>query len=84
MKGLIFNHTVSESKLWNSPAVTTALSPYTGYHNAAKLAKYMKEHKADIFTANKILNIISEEKLNTILQPENLLKLGYSVKDIYQ
>ncbi len=84
MKGLIFNHTVSESKLWNSPAVTTALSPYTGYHNAAKLAKYMKEHETDIFTANKILNIISEEKLNTILQPENLLKLGYSVKDIYQ
>jgi aspartate ammonia-lyase len=84
MKGLIFNHTVSESKLWNSPAVTTALSPYTGYHNAARLAKYMKEHKTDIFTANKILNIISEEKLNTILQPENLLKLGYSVKDIYQ
>ncbi|HEX2976542.1 MAG TPA: lyase family protein [Bacteroidales bacterium] len=65
-----------------SPSVTTALTPYIGYHNAGKLAKLMKEQTIDVLTANKALNIIDEERLRKILLPGNLLKLGFSVDDL--
>lgn len=82
MSGIQFHGKVSETKLWQSPAVSTALGPYIGYHQAAELARYMKEHKVDIFEANDSLNLVEDQKLHLILKPENLLKLGYSIKDI--
>jgi len=42
----------------------------------------MKENDADIFVANKALKVISEEKLKKLLQPAELLKMGFSVKDL--
>jgi aspartate ammonia-lyase len=62
--------------------VTTALTPHIGYHKASELAILMKEKKTDIFEANRILNAIDEAKLKTILQPGNLLKLGFSLDDL--
>lgn len=82
LKGLIIQSDVSENRLFRSPAVTTALSPYIGYHNATKLAVEMKKSKTDIFTANKILQLIDSEKLKQILEPHNLLKMGFSILDI--
>lgn len=82
ISGIQFHGKVSETKLWQSPAVSTALGPYIGYHQAAELARYMKEHKVDIFEANDSLNLVEDQKLHLILKPENLLKLGYSIKDI--
>jgi hypothetical protein len=42
----------------------------------------MKEKKINIFEANNILKIIDESKLKTILEPANLLKLGFSLDDL--
>jgi len=42
----------------------------------------MKERKIDIFEANGILKAIDDTKLKTILQPGNLLKLGFSLDDL--
>jgi hypothetical protein len=42
----------------------------------------MKEKKYDIFEANAILMIIDENRLKEILQPGNLLKLGFSLEDL--
>jgi len=42
----------------------------------------MKEKKINIFEANNILKIIGEAKLKTILEPANLLKLGFSLDDL--
>jgi aspartate ammonia-lyase len=80
--GLIINTTASYKAVMNSPSVTTALSPHIGYHKAAELAELMKEKKIDIFEANAVLKLIDETKLRSILEPGNLLKLGFSLDDL--
>jgi aspartate ammonia-lyase len=80
--GLIINTTASYNAVMNSPSITTSLSPYIGYHKAAELAELMKEKKIDIFEANAVLKLIDENKLKSILEPGNLLKLGFSLDDL--
>lgn len=76
------NSSVSETQLYHSPAITTALSPYIGYEKASKLAAEMKKNDCDVFVANNSLCVIDNEKLKKILQAENLLKSGFSIYDI--
>jgi aspartate ammonia-lyase len=80
--GLVINESAGYKALMTSPSVTTALSPYLGYHKASELANLMKEKKIDVFEANRILKIIDDAKLNTILEPGNLLKLGFSLDEL--
>lgn len=80
--GLIVNESTGYYSLIHSPSVTTALTPYIGYHKSAELAKLMKEKNLDIFEANTILNIVEEVRLKEVLQPGNLLKLGFSLEDL--
>ena len=80
--GLEINKNNAKAKLFASPSVTTALSPYIGYHKAGELAKYMRKNLCTIFEANEILNLISPDKLTAILQTQNLLKTGFSIKDV--
>ncbi len=68
-------------KLYKSPSIVTVLNPIIGYHKATKLAKEMKSKNIDIFEANKCLSLIDENKLNKLLKPQNLLKLGFSLKE---
>jgi aspartate ammonia-lyase len=79
---LTLNQQTAKEKLFRSPAITTALTPYIGYDKAALLAKEMKQFEIDIFEANNNLHLFDEDKLQTVLQPDNLLKLGYSVEDV--
>ena len=80
--GLIIRPGKSKDLLFKSPSTTSALLPILGYHKASELAKFMKENGVDIFEANKILELMPDEKLNTLLLPENLLKLGYTHSDL--
>jgi aspartate ammonia-lyase len=80
--GLIINETAGYGSLMHSPSVTTALTPHIGYHKAAELAFLMKEKKIDIYEANIQLKAIDDSKLRTILQPGNLLKLGFSLEEL--
>jgi aspartate ammonia-lyase len=80
--GLIINETAGYEAVINSPSVTTALSPHIGYHKAAELARLMKDKKISIFEANAILKLIDDIKLKSILEPGNLLKLGFSLDDL--
>jgi aspartate ammonia-lyase len=80
--GLIINEASGYKALINSPSVTTALTPHIGYHKAAEIALIMKEKKINVFEANEVLKVLDETKLNTILQPGNLLKLGFSLDDL--
>ena len=80
--GLKVNEASGYKALIYSPSVTTALSPYIGYHKAAEIASFMKDKKINIFEANSILKLIDETKLGSILQPGNLLKLGFSIDDL--
>jgi aspartate ammonia-lyase len=80
--GIEINNETAEDKLYRSPAITTALSPYIGYNNAAILAKEMKKTGDDIFKANSKLKLIEPKKLEEILAPQNLLKMGFTLGDI--
>jgi aspartate ammonia-lyase len=80
--GLVVNASAGYEALMHGPSVTTALSPYIGYHKSSELAMLMKEKKIDIFEANRLLKSIDDDKLRTILQPGNLLKLGFSLDDL--
>jgi len=80
--GLTVNAEASLDQLFRSPAITTALLPYIGYHKAAELAVYMKTNGKDIFDSNRDTAMLDEEKLKTLMKPENLLKLGYTWSEI--
>jgi aspartate ammonia-lyase len=80
--GLVINESAGYQALIQSPSVTTALTPHIGYNKAAQLAKLMKEDQINIFEANKILNLIENNKLKSILKPGNLIKLGFTLDEI--
>ncbi|MBE0641022.1 MAG: aspartate ammonia-lyase [Bacteroidales bacterium] len=72
----------THGEIRHSPSVTTALIPYIGYHKAGEVARRMKEEEMDVYEACLRLGYLSEEQLTEALLPSNLLKLGYSVKDL--
>ncbi|MDY0104022.1 MAG: lyase family protein [Lentimicrobium sp.] len=82
VKGLEVDTQSSYRTLMHSPAITTALSPFIGYHRASEVAKKMKASGKSIFQINDELNLLPNEKLNELLKPANLLKAGYSVNDL--
>jgi aspartate ammonia-lyase len=82
LTGLTVHSEKSLTKLFHSPAITTALIPYLGYNKASEIAKYMKLNHSGIFEANKKLNFIEESKLTEILKPENLIQGGFTLKDL--
>jgi len=79
---IIINEQTALEKLYKSPSITTALSPYIGYNKASELSKEMRKNNIDIFEANQNLKLIDNQKLKTILQTENLLKTGFSLNDL--
>jgi aspartate ammonia-lyase len=82
LQELKVNKEIATLNLARSPAISTALLPFIGYHKAGELAKLMKGKSIDIFEANRELNLLPESKLQQILKSDNLLKLGYSLNDI--
>ena len=83
-EGLTVNATGSIERLWYSPAITTSLIPFIGYHKASELAKLMKSKGISIIAANEESGMMNKEKLIRILSPGNLLKMGYSLGDIQE
>ena len=73
---------ISTKNLFKSPAITTALIPVIGYNKASELAKMMRRNNVDVIKANEELKILSSEKIKKLLNPDNLLKNGFSLNDI--
>lgn len=82
LEGLVIDEEKAVRNVFHSPSICTALNPHIGYHKATRLAGHMKATGADIFEANAELKLIPDEKLRNIMQPDQLLKLGFSVKDL--
>lgn len=82
IKGMEVDEGLSGEILYKSPSVTTALIPYIGYHIAGELAVLMKDENIDIFEAARKSGRVDEEVLKNVMKPENLLKLGYSLREI--
>jgi aspartate ammonia-lyase len=81
VSGLEVNTAASHECLMHSPAITTALSPYIGYHKASEVAMLMKSGGKSIVEINEELRLMPAEKLDELLKPSNLLKAGYTVSD---
>ena len=82
LDGLEIDEEKASTRLFRSPAVTTVLSPLIGYHRAAEMAKVMKEGGINVFEANKKLKILEKAKLEKLMEPDQLLKKGFTMNDI--
>ena len=82
IEGLTVSTKTGEVKLFRSPAITTALIPFIGYKKASELAITMKSEGLTVFAANEKLKMIGSEKLENLMKPENLLKLGYTLEEL--
>ncbi len=80
--GITVEVSATMKQTMHSPSVTTALIPYAGYETAAEVAAYMKENGCDIFAANAKLKVLSQDKIVEVMKPENLIRLGYSFRDL--
>lgn len=58
--------------------LVTALNPYIGYDNAAKIAKYAYENDLSLKEAALQLGILSEEEFDKIVQPEKMISPNIS------
>lgn len=81
LDGLQVDVEKTEAQLLHNPSVTTALLPIIGFNKAAILANEMRQKDIDIFEANRVCQLLPDETLREAVKPENLLRLGYSLKD---
>lgn len=72
----------AQNLLINSPSITTALLPYIGYKQSAKLASIMSQKGCDIYTANSLEKLIEDKLLKEILSPEKLISEGFTIKNL--
>lgn len=82
VEGITIDTGDAEVQLYRNAAITTALIPLIGYHKASELARRMKEHNEDVFAANHHLKLVSGERIKAVMSPRELLKLGFSLKDL--
>ncbi|WP_439181658.1 lyase family protein [Carboxylicivirga taeanensis] len=74
--------TAKPHEVYSNPSVTTALVPFLGYHKAATIANCMKEHNINIFEANTKLKLMESTQLEELMQPEFLIRQGYSLNEL--
>lgn len=82
VKGIMLHPAIALENLLNSPAIATALLPYIGYNQAARLAGEMKKSKVNLLEANRILNIMDEKAILRIIEPGNLMKEGFTLNEV--
>lgn len=72
----------SHDHLLHNAAITTVLVPVIGYNKASEIAKLMKSKGVDVLEANAELGFIDDAKIRKLIAPRELLKLGFSLKEI--
>ncbi len=73
IEGITANKEYCRKQVENSISLVTALNPYIGYENATKAAKIALKDNKSIYEVVLEQNMISKEKLDTIMLPENLI-----------
>ena len=53
--------------------LVTALNPYIGYDNAAKMAKYAHKHNLTLLEAALKLELLTEDKFKEYVKPEKMI-----------
>jgi aspartate ammonia-lyase len=72
--GITANEERCRQMVMNSIGLITALVPYIGYDLSGKLAKEAIEKNVSLYSLILDKGILSEEKLNQVLMPENMIK----------
>lgn len=71
--GIEPNQDVIGRHVENSLMLVTALNPYIGYENAAKIAKYAHENGTTLKEAALHLELLTEEQFDEYVQPQNMI-----------
>ena len=71
--GIIANKEKMHENLYGTLMNVTALNPYTGYENAAKIAKLAHKEGLTLREANHRLGILSEEEFDKVFKPEEMV-----------
>ncbi|MGN1420007.1 MAG: class II fumarate hydratase [Eubacterium sp.] len=71
--GIKANKDKMKDNLHNSLMLVTALNPYIGYENAAKVAKYAYKNNISLKEACVTLGFLSEEKFDEVFHPEEMV-----------
>ena len=72
IKGIIANKAKISELLNSSLGIVTALCPYIGYKKSAEIAKEALKTNKSIKEVVLLHNILSEEQINTILDPSHM------------
>jgi len=71
--GIIPNGTKMEENLHQSLMLVTALAPYIGYENGAKIAKYAYQQNTTLKQAAAQLGLLTEEEFDQKVRPEKMV-----------
>lgn len=71
--GITANKEVCLNMVKNSIGIVTALNPYIGYKNSTKIAKEALKTGKSVYDLVLEYNLLSQEKLDQILDPKNML-----------
>jgi aspartate ammonia-lyase len=72
--GITANREVCLYMVKHSIGIVTALNPYIGYKNSTEIAKEALETGKSVYNLVLEKGILSQEKLDEILDPANMLK----------
>lgn len=72
--GITANKEVCLNMVKHSIGIVTALNPYIGYKNSTKIAKEALESGKSVYNLVLEQGLLSQEKLDEILDPKNMLK----------
>ena len=73
VEGIQVNKARVKQHLDNSLMLVTALNPYIGYDNAAKVAKYAHENDTTLKDAAQKLGLMEPAKFDELVRPEDML-----------
>ncbi len=73
VSGIKPNHEKMHANLYNSLMLVTALSPYIGYENAAKVAKTAYEKNISLREACLTLGFLDAVKFDEVFHPEEMI-----------
>ena len=73
VKGITVNREICERYVFNSIGLVTYLNPYIGHHNGDLVGKICAQTGKGVREVVLERGLLSEEELNRILSPENLM-----------
>jgi fumarate hydratase class II len=73
LKGLKPNIEKINELMQKSLMLVTALNPYIGYDNAAKIAKYAHKNHLTLLEAALKLELLTKENFDKWVKPENMI-----------